>query len=405
MRKDRQDVNKANKPVVPNELVRDENAWLAKSQFLSVMSHELLTPMNAIVGFTNLLLEDPREDQLENLRLLKFSTENLLTLIKDLLDFHVVNGGGIKLQEAELPLDTLLKKVIATHQPSANVKNLTLTLEISPPIAYNVIADGTRLAQILNNLIGNAIKFTCRGSVHVKVNEVKQEISAITVHFAVNDTGIGIPKDKQQMIFDAFSQVNSNDTRIYGGTGIGLAISNRLLQLMGSGIEVKSRPGSGSSFYFTVKFVKGEPIGKLPSKEPEQALTLNGMKVLLAEDNPINVFLMKKFFVKWKVDFAIVENGQEALDNVQLADYHLVLMDLQMPVMDGYQATIAIRNLAGEKYRHLPIMAVTASAAVDVEEKTRSAGMNDFIRKPFKPEDLYNKMLDYFQRTETYRRV
>jgi CheY-like chemotaxis protein len=255
-----------------------------------------------------------------------------------------------------------------------------------------VIGDPVRLGQVLTNLIGNAIKFTPEGKITVTVNLEAKDSQESRIHFQVKDTGIGIAPEKMTAIFETFTQATTDTTRKYGGTGLGLAITKRLLELQGSCIEVESRLGLGSIFSFTLTFKNSNrPVRANREPKPLSLPSLKGTRVLLAEDNPINVLIVQQFLEKWDVDLTIADNGLAALKMVQQQDYDLLLMDLQMPLMDGYQATAAIRHLGG-KYQQLPIVALTASAVIDVRDSVLSAGMNDFLTKPFEPNELYKKI-------------
>lgn len=259
-----------------------------------------------------------------------------------------------------------------------------------------VIGDPVRLGQILTNLISNAVKFTHEGKVTIYATVAKNDQDQISIDFKVEDTGIGIPADKIDCIFESFTQASSETTRKYGGTGLGLAITKRLLELQNSNIYVKSQAGQGSVFYFQLSFKTSQH--KVNHQIPEALPTvrsLKGMKILIAEDNMMNVVLMKNFMKGWDVETDIAENGLLAVELVQINDYDLVLMDLQMPEMDGYQATAKIRALPEKKYLDLPIIALTASAMLDIRDIAYTSGMNDFVSKPFNPNELYAKLAVY----------
>ncbi|MBD1395410.1 PAS domain-containing hybrid sensor histidine kinase/response regulator [Mucilaginibacter glaciei] len=384
--------------VIAIEQARHADA--AKSEFLSVMSHELLTPMNAIMGFANLLSENPRIDQLEHLGMLKFSALHLLTLIEDILHFNQLDMGRIVLKEEDIHLHKLLSTIVEGHLKSANSKGLCLKLNIDDTLPAQVITDPVRLSQILNNLISNAVKFTSVGQITLDVSQIANYAEHARVHFEVKDTGIGIPGEKQQMIFETFVQASSDNKRPYNGTGLGLAITSRLLKLMSADIKVHSEPGVGSSFFFDLDLRLKNPTVRLHGKEKEfddMSDTLADMRVLLVEDNDVNVYLAEHFLRKWQVQYDLAQNGEVALDKVKKNDYDLILMDLQMPVMDGYEATRAIRALDG-KYAVLPIIALTASAELNMMTKILDAGMNSCIRKPFKPEELYKQLAANFKK-------
>ncbi|MDX2250006.1 MAG: ATP-binding protein [Bacteroidia bacterium] len=374
---------------------RAEEAVKARSQFLSVMSHEIRTPMNAVIGTTHLLMqENPRPDQIDNLETLQFSAENLLVIINDILDYSKIEAGKIEFEETEFNLKTLAQRIFKSLGQKASEKNLQFILDNDPALPENVLGDPTRLSQILTNLLNNAIKFTEKGSVSLqtKVKWVVEDEAEIT--FLVSDTGIGIPSDKIEHIFDSFTQASSDTTRKYGGTGLGLAICKRLVELQGSEIRVESEVGKGSVFFFTLTMKSGSKKSADPSSgvEKEDFQNLGGVKVLLVEDNRINQKIATKFLEKWGVDVAIADNGKIALDMISQSAYALILMDLQMPEMDGYEATRKIREMDGN-LAHIPIIALTASAMNEVQGNVEQAGMNGYASKPFNPRELYRKIV------------
>lgn len=374
-----------------------EMAAIAKSQFLSTMSHEIRTPMNAVIGFTHLLLQqDPKPEQMEYLNILKFSAENLLVLINDILDFSKIEAGKIEFEEVDFNVLSLLENIRSGILQKANEKGILLKLKVTNDVNITVVGDPTRLGQILTNLVSNAVKFTESGKVIVSAEVASRTEAHVRIDFRVEDTGIGIPPEKLGNIFDSFTQATSDTTRKYGGSGLGLTITRRLLELQQSTIHVDSTPGAGSAFYFTLTFpISAKHLAKQPNGSPANHFDLEGMKLLIVEDNNINVLLMKNFMKHWNVQYDLAENGRIALEKVQANYYDLVLMDLQMPEMDGYEATRHIRSLPEEKYRLLPIIALTASAMMDIKDIAFTVGMNDYISKPFSPAELYSKIAAY----------
>ncbi|SDE04295.1 PAS domain S-box-containing protein [Dyadobacter soli] len=374
-----------------------EMAAVAKSQFLSTMSHEIRTPMNAVIGFTHLLLQqDPKPEQMEYLNILKFSAENLLVLINDILDFSKIEAGKIEFEEVDFNVLSLLENIRSGVLQKANEKGIMLKLKVGNDVNVTVVGDPTRLGQILTNLVSNAVKFTESGKVTIAAKVSQQLDDRVTIDFRVEDTGIGIPSEKLDNIFDSFTQATSDTTRKYGGSGLGLTITKRLLELLNSRIYVDSKPGEGSAFYFSLSFpVSEEHLAEQSNGAPAHHFNLKGMKLLIVEDNNINVLLMKNFMRQWDIQYDLAENGLVALEKVQANDYDLVLMDLQMPEMDGYEATRHIRSLPDEKYQRLPIIALTASAMMDIKDIAFTVGMNDYISKPFSPAELYAKVASY----------
>jgi signal transduction histidine kinase/CheY-like chemotaxis protein len=373
-----------------------EKATLAKSQFLSTMSHEIRTPMNAVIGFTHLLQQlNPRPEQTEYLDLLQFSAENLLVLINDILDFSKIEAGKIEFEEVDFNIKDLINNIRLSLLHNANEKNIGVEILFDPELPCMVNGDPIRLGQILTNLINNAIKFTNEGKVTISASVNKKLKDYTMIDFEVADTGIGIEEDKINWVFESFTQATADTTRKFGGTGLGLAITRKLLEMMGSEIKVKSEPGKGSVFYFMlgIKNSSAKLISTTNNQFNIKQKSLKGIKLLIAEDNHINILMIKQFMKLWEVDCDVAENGSIALSLVKINFYQMVLMDLEMPVMDGYQCAAAIRSLDGEYFKNLPIIALTASAILEIKEKAYIVGMNDFINKPFNPNELYKKIV------------
>ncbi|HEY1024109.1 MAG TPA: histidine kinase N-terminal 7TM domain-containing protein [Sphingobacteriaceae bacterium] len=371
-----------------------EEAAKIKAQFLSTMSHEIRTPMNAILGFTHLLLQnDPREDQVEYLNIQKFSAENLTVLINDILDFTKIEAGKIELEERRFDILQLLQNIYSSLKPDADNRDIGLELIVPPQGIRTVLGDTVRISQIFTNLIGNAIKFTDRGKVTVSARVMEETPEATSIAFMVSDTGIGIPVDKINVIFKSFSQASSDTTRRFGGTGLGLTITKRLLNLMNSDITVSSELGKGSGFSFTLRLKNAalERSGDTEANTFDEE-RLKGKKILIVDDNPVNVMMARQFLKKWDITSGEAANGLQALSELQTNDYDLVLMDVQMPQMDGYTAAREIRKLADPKFVHLPIIALSASSLSEIKEKVLDAGMTDCLTKPFTPADLFEKI-------------
>lgn len=362
----------------------------ARSEFLSTMSHEIRTPMNAVIGMSHILLQDdPSEAQIPNLKILKFSAENLLSLINDILDYNKLESGKLNFEQTNFNLNDTINSI--THSLKSKIKqnNNQIIINLNEDVPQNVIGDPTRLAQILNNLLSNAGKFTKDGTITLDINLNKEEEKNVLLDFAITDTGIGIPEDKLEHIFESFTQACSSTTRKFGGTGLGLAIIKKILEHQGSEINVKSTVGKGSTFYFTIQLEKGTAQEASVIEEADLK-SLKGTKVLLVEDNKINQLIANRFLAKWDINYDVADNGAIALEKVQDNDYDLVLMDLQMPTMDGYTATAKIRNLRDNKYQKLPIIALTASAMLEERNRVYTVGMNDYVTKPFNPSELYS---------------
>jgi PAS domain S-box-containing protein len=376
-----------------------ESASVAKENFLSTISHEIRTPLNAIIGMTHILLDEkPRKDQQENLELVKFSSENLLVLVNDVLDYNKIAANKLVIDEHPFNIKNLFQSIKGSNQFKVQEKGVVFKLYYDDDIPTVVIGDGPRLAQVINNLVSNAIKFTEKGNIKLFVELREAVDDLVTLEVAVEDTGIGIDKKKHKAIFDRFTQAESSTSRKFGGTGLGLSITKKLLELMGSAIQMESKIGKGSRFWFTLT-LKKEKTGSKEAKAIVHTdfkdLSKHNIKVLVAEDNRANQLVVSKFLEKWgvKTEFAI--NGVEAIKKVKKKGYHMMLMDLQMPEMDGFEATRQIRAMKADYFSKLPIIALTASVMNNVKSRAVEMGMNDFITKPFAPIDLYNMISRY----------
>ncbi|HEY4060811.1 MAG TPA: ATP-binding protein [Puia sp.] len=374
-----------------------EQAAIAKSQFLSVMSHELRTPLNAVIGITHLLMQaHPREDQQEDLRTLQFSGESLLHIINDILDFTKLDSGKIELSAIDFNLRELVQSLYQSFSYKAKEKHIVFDIEYDEKMPFLVKGDNFRLSQVLNNLISNAIKFTGKGSVKLKVEMVEDLGATIVTKFSVIDTGIGIPADKKEKIFEQFTQADSDTTRLYGGTGLGLSISAKLVELMDSSILIDSVPGEGSCFHFSMVLQRGDvlevitPLVKPVVKSNE---LFRNKLILLAEDNLFNANIARRFISGWGGQVDLVVDGRQALEFVFRKRYDLILMDVQMPLLDGFSCTRKIRK----HLKDIPIIAVTASPRNEIIAQINACGMNDFVSKPFKPNELRNKILEYLE--------
>lgn len=368
----------------------------AKETFISVLSHEIRSPINAVIGISRVLMEEnPTPAQLENLNILKFSSENLLKLVNDILDFTKIETGNMQLESAAVNLKQLARQTLHTVSFKLENKDLKLNLALDPAIPELVLADSTRLYQIMMNLLGNAVKFTTKGEVKLSLDLEKEDQESVLIKFCVSDTGIGIPHDRIKSIFEVYSQASSDTTRKYGGTGLGLTITQKLIELHQSAIEVKSEPGKGSDFYFRISFKKAPAELQQPvSPVVFEALKAN---VLVADDNQINLTLAKKILTKWGIEADFAANGLDAYEMAMVKDYDLILMDLHMPVMDGLEATKIIRKQPQEKYKTVPIIALTGSVFGLNLENLQQEGLTDHFLKPYTPEGLYNKIKLYLK--------
>lgn len=367
-----------------------EEAAKAKSQFLSTMSHEIRTPLNAIIGLANLLEENnPRPEQYENIKVLQTSSANLLAILNDVLDLSKIEAGKMQIEMIDFSVQHVLQDVYDLYVVGAKEKGLQLKLEHDTRIEGVVNGDPLHLNQILSNLVSNAIKFTDNGVVSLITSLEQVTPTTYTVCFKVKDTGIGIPANKIEQIFDSFTQADSNTTRRYGGTGLGLTICRRLLSLMNAKLQVKSELNKGSTFSFTLVLNKSLAQTKQePKTMNDYKQQFEGKHVLVAEDNQINVFVIKQFLTKWGINITIAENGSEALRLAKEHNYDLILMDLHMPIMDGYEATREILKIKPG----MKIIAITATAESEVNKSITDVGMQGFVMKPFQPEDLAVKI-------------
>ncbi len=377
-----------------------ENAAKIKSDFLSNMSHEIRTPMNAIMSLTEILMDSGFEGQdLENLKTIKHSSENLIVIINDILDYSKMDAGMVKVQSIPFLVEeqlNLIKKSIENKVLSEKVKFIITT---KPNVPTGLIGDPYRLNQILLNLLSNAVKFTHIGKVELNISVLnKLEGDKPTICFKVIDTGIGIPNDKLDAIFESFTQANLFTTRNYGGTGLGLAISLKLVELMNGTIDVKSKEGIGSEFTICIPFaVSDKNSTKKKPKTKKFSKSLKEIKILVVEDQRINQMVIRQILNKWDNTPQIVSNGQEALNILAKEDFDLVCMDLQMPVCDGFEATHKIRNKLVKVRNHdIPIIALSADALPETRQKVLDVGMNDYITKPPDLEELYKKIIQFF---------
>ena len=372
-----------------------------KENFLANMSHEIRTPLSGILGFTNLLQKRPLDEtSAEFVTSIQRSGENLMTIINDILDLSKIEAGMMRITPGIFSINGLLNSVETLFSERVKEKKLTISSKVDTSIPDTLIGDATRLTQILVNLIGNAIKFTHQGLVSIEVYKKEQHENQVILGFKITDTGIGIGKEKLNEVFERFNQGEDSTTRNYGGTGLGLSIVKKLILLQNGDIEVSSEQGKGTTFSFYIPYeIAKEQLNTIPvaSIDHFKDISNTALRVLVVDDNAINQSLMKHLLSQWNIDFEMASNGLEAVEYLRKNDCDLVLMDLQMPQMDGYTATQQIREMLK---LDIPIIAMTAHALPGEREKCLSRGMNEYISKPIKEEELF-KLISNFGLRET----
>ena len=372
--------------------VTSDEANRVQEIFFANMSHEIRTPLNGVIGMTNLLSNTSLSaEQRDYVNTIKESSANLLVIINDILDISKIKMGKIVFEDVNFNLDTLVKNSINPLQFIAKEKGVILKASIDNDIPPYLCFDTVRLNQILTNLLSNAIKFTHTGKIDLIINLQEQYATDNTLEFIVKDTGIGIPKDKLNSIFESFTQASDDTTRKYGGTGLGLSIVKQLIELQGGNIKVKSEMGLGTTFTFYLSIKTGINQNK-GNTAIEEKLDLKGIKILVAEDNLVNQKVIQLTLTKWNAGVTIANDGNEAIEKLNRGLFDIVLMDLQMPILNGFEATKRIRLSTEKQYCAIPIIAMTASALSGEKEKCIANGMNDYVSKPFEPIELYNKI-------------
>ena len=387
-----------------NELLQDKNselqlakekaekASLAKAQFLSTITHELRTPLYAVTGLTHLLLEeDPKPHQKEHLNSLKFSGEYLLSLINNILDLNKLEANKVEVEKTSFNLKKRANDVLVALKKSADDRKNNLHFEFDETIPQKLMGDPLKLSQILINLIGNSLKFTQNGDIHVRIQKLSENADRTSVHFEIEDNGVGISKKKQKSIFETFSQASLQINRKFGGTGLGLSIVKNLLELMGSRIQLESQLGKGSKFWFDINFAVSEEI---QDNNPNNIIydvdyvALENREILIVEDNKINQMITKKILEKNKMKCLVADNGTDAIALVKQHHFDVVLMDIHMPGISGIEATQEIRKFN----KQLPIIALTAVTIDENLDDFYQAGFNEIIPKPFKTEEFFEKI-------------
>ncbi|MCK5369365.1 MAG: response regulator, partial [Cyclobacteriaceae bacterium] len=376
-----------------------QNVMKARNEFFSAMSHEIRTPMNAILGMSDLLLRrKPRKDQTKLLETLHFSSNNLLSLINDILDFSKIESGKFEIEEVNFNLNELVENVMVSLKPRALDKNIDVTKSLSKDLPKVINGDYIKLSQILNNLLSNAIKFTDKGSISIDIDLQEETESSYILKFDIKDTGIGIAHDKIKNIFDPFHQANKSTARVYGGTGLGLSIVKNLVELQKGEIGVKSEENVGSVFTVTLPFKIADsslPINSLPTSKISNFKWKMKLDVLYVEDVTTNQFLIEEILGDWGITVDMASDGYEALKMIELKNYDLILMDIQMPGIDGLETTRRIRAMDNPYYKNIPIIALTASTTEATRDEVFISGMQDYVLKPVNVDELRAKIVEH----------
>lgn len=374
----------------------EEARYYNRAEFISAISHELRTPLMSIVGTTHLLIEEnPRSDQKEHLDALSFASSTLLSVVNDILDFGKLEIGSLAFEKVEFSPESIAQSVLESFNYKRKEKNIELLLKMEPGLPASLLGDASRLSQILFNVVGNAIKFTREGKVvlHVRAGETSEKEQKI--RFIVEDTGIGIPEWHLDKIFEPFSELSTTTGRTFGGTGLGLAITKKLVQLQKGTIRCESAVGRGTTMVIEIPYGRIANEASAPPKGGAFEYPLLAGRILVAEDNAVIAKITCKFLEKWGIETSLVSGGEKALEAVINGDFDLVLMDLQMPGMDGYETALRIRHLADRRKARTPIVCITAAAQDEVKKRLFAVGMDDYLIKPVNPHRMYEKVARY----------
>jgi len=385
-----------------------EKAILSKDQFIANISHEIRTPLNGVLGMSNLLADtNPTAEQLEYINTIKLSANNLIAIINDILDYSKINSGEIQFNNSEFRIRDIITGIAQLVKVKADEKNIKLTFNYDEHVPEILVGDHERFSQILLHLFGNAIKFTDQGTVNVSMQMLESKGLTIKLLFTITDTGIGIAEENIHSIFESFRQISSDTSRIFGGTGLGLSIVKQLVELQGGSISVNSKVGEGSVFKVELPFTLLTPLEKSKrkggSKSDVTIKDLTLVHILLVEDNKVNQFLAQKLLTKMGFKVEIANNGKEAIEILKTLHFDMILMDVQMPEMNGYELTQIIRSTLPAPASQVPIIALTAYASQQEKEKAKSLGMSDYITKPYSPHELLTAILKHVRTPETVK--
>lgn len=380
-----------------NAKIKAEKNAKEKAQFLATISHEIRTPLNGVLGIGNLLAKTPLDSkQKEYVDILRLSSQNLLGLVNNLLDLSKLEAQSVLIEKKPFAIRTLVKSITHTFEIRCKEKGIQLLTQVDRNIPNYIVGDPIKLNQVLTNLVGNAIKFTCDGFVKVFLDLETFHENQVELKFTIQDTGIGIPKNKVASIFEEFAQADNQVNGEPKGTGLGLSISQKILQLHGSEIKVKSKLGHGSKFFFTINYERytgSKQVKKEIDTNKRKQQKLARSKILIVEDNTINIFVISEYLNDWKIKFDTANNGQQAIEAVKANNYDIVLMDIHMPVIDGFETASTIRNLNLDKQP--VILALSATSRENIQSELDRAGIDDFISKPFGPGDLHMVISNY----------